>query len=43
MLQFGSSSFHGVLDKGTLDAMLCGEGSAAHADAFLAEVFLLFF
>jgi len=33
-----SSSFDSVIDKGTLDALLCGEGSAENADHMCSEV-----
>ncbi|KXZ47786.1 hypothetical protein GPECTOR_33g668 [Gonium pectorale] len=39
MPEFLASSFDGVLDKGTLDAILCGEKSASHAAAMLKECF----
>lgn len=39
MPEFKDCSFEGVLDKGTLDAILCGEKSAQHAAAMLAECF----
>ncbi|KAG2436046.1 hypothetical protein HYH02_011757 [Chlamydomonas schloesseri] len=37
MPELGDRSFDGVLDKGTLDAILCGEGSAVHATAMVME------
>lgn len=39
MPEFADKSFDGVLDKGTLDAILCGEGSAVHAAAMVMEAF----
>ena len=36
-LTFPSSSFSVVLDKGTLDAILCGSDSSLHANSMLAE------
>ena len=36
-LAFPSSSFECVLDKGTLDAILCGSDSSKHAQSMLAE------
>jgi len=33
-----SGSFASVLDKGTLDALLCGEGSAENADRMCSEI-----
>ncbi|GLC49733.1 hypothetical protein PLESTB_000280800 [Pleodorina starrii] len=39
MPEFVDCSFEGVLDKGTLDAVLCGEHSAKHAAAMLSECY----
>ena len=36
-LTFPSSSFDCVLDKGTLDAILCGSDSSKHAHSMLSE------
>ena len=38
MPQYKDSSFQGVLDKGTLDALLCGELEEADSSAMLHEV-----
>lgn len=37
MPQFADSSFEAVLDKGTMDAMACGEEAAADIHDMLAE------
>jgi SAM-dependent methyltransferase len=37
-LGFGDASFDGVLDKGTLDSVLCGENSTANAGKLCADV-----
>ncbi|KAG2497480.1 hypothetical protein HYH03_004633 [Edaphochlamys debaryana] len=39
MPEFPDACFEGVLDKGTLDATLCGERSVPHATAMVAECF----
>ncbi|GIL54568.1 hypothetical protein Vafri_10318 [Volvox africanus] len=39
MPEFADCSFEGVLDKGTLDAILCGEQSNQNAAAMLQECF----
>ncbi|PNH09834.1 Methyltransferase-like protein 13 [Tetrabaena socialis] len=39
MPEIEDATFDGVLDKGTLDAVLCGEQSAAGAAAMLAECY----
>ncbi|EFJ43782.1 hypothetical protein VOLCADRAFT_65458, partial [Volvox carteri f. nagariensis] len=39
MPEFTDCSFEGVIDKGTLDAILCGERGAQDATAMLAECF----
>jgi len=41
MPQYGEGSFGGVLDKGTLDALLCGDNEASDAAALLGEVWRL--
>jgi EEF1A lysine methyltransferase 4 len=38
MPQFGDASFHSVIDKGTLDSLLCGPSSFTEAYDALAEV-----
>jgi len=38
MTAFESASFDAVIDKGTLDALLCGEGSAENADRMCSEI-----
>jgi hypothetical protein len=38
MPQYVDASFGGVLDKGTLDALLCGDSDVADSAAMLAEV-----
>jgi len=35
---FDDDSFGSVIDKGTLDAILCGEGSAENADKMCSEI-----
>eukprot|EP00164_Ancoracysta_twista_P003768 GFYU01005051.1.p1 GENE.GFYU01005051.1~~GFYU01005051.1.p1 ORF type:complete len:210 (+),score=37.99 GFYU01005051.1:48-677(+) len=37
-LEYPSEYFDVVLDKGTMDAMLCGEGSTQNADKMLSEI-----
>lgn len=37
MPQYQDASFHGVLDKGTLDALLCGDSDEIDAAAVLGE------
>jgi EEF1A lysine methyltransferase 4 len=37
MPEFGDASFDAVLDKGTMDAILCGDSAQANAAAMLAE------
>jgi hypothetical protein len=37
MPQFADGAFAGVLDKGTLDAIVCGQSPVANAAAALAE------
>ncbi|KAF6262157.1 S-adenosyl-L-methionine-dependent methyltransferase [Scenedesmus sp. NREL 46B-D3] len=41
MPQYPDAGFSGVLDKGTLDALLCGDTEAADAAALLGEVWRL--
>ena len=38
MKDFETGSFDVAIDKGTLDAMLCGEGSTANANKMITEV-----
>eukprot|EP00879_Flechtneria_rotunda_P013061 GHRR01013641.1.p3 GENE.GHRR01013641.1~~GHRR01013641.1.p3 ORF type:complete len:117 (-),score=33.50 GHRR01013641.1:2971-3321(-) len=38
MPQYANGGFYGVLDKGTLDALLCGDSEAADSAAMLKEV-----
>jgi hypothetical protein len=38
MPQYADASFGGVLDKGTLDALLCGDSDVADSGALLQEV-----
>jgi EEF1A lysine methyltransferase 4 len=37
-LQFADSSFDCVVDKGTLDSVLCGDGSGPNAQLMLSEI-----
>ena len=37
-LEYPDETFDAVLDKGTLDSVLCGEGSAANAARMCMEV-----
>ena len=39
MEDFGDATFDGAIDKGTLDAILCGENSTANAQKMLAEIY----
>lgn len=41
MPQYASGSYHGVLDKGTLDALLCGDTDERDAADLLQEVWRL--
>ena len=41
MPQYADGCFHGVLDKGTLDALLCGDTDERDAAALLGEVWRL--
>jgi hypothetical protein len=41
MPQYGDAVFAGVLDKGTLDALLCGDTEATDVAALLGEVWRL--
>eukprot|EP00775_Hariotina_reticulata_P003183 gene3183-3461_t len=41
MPQYNDCSFGGILDKGTLDALLCGDNEAADAAALLGQVWRL--
>ena len=38
-LQYENGTMDAVLDKGTLDSILCGDGSGPNADAMLAEIY----
>eukprot|EP01015_Nassula_variabilis_P011213 TRINITY_DN190_c0_g1_i3.p1 TRINITY_DN190_c0_g1~~TRINITY_DN190_c0_g1_i3.p1 ORF type:complete len:132 (+),score=22.07 TRINITY_DN190_c0_g1_i3:84-479(+) len=38
-MDFESGSFDCIVDKGTLDAILCGEGSTTSASKMLSEVY----
>eukprot|EP00831_Metopus_contortus_P050327 TRINITY_DN4233_c0_g1_i4.p1 TRINITY_DN4233_c0_g1~~TRINITY_DN4233_c0_g1_i4.p1 ORF type:complete len:202 (-),score=33.87 TRINITY_DN4233_c0_g1_i4:121-726(-) len=38
-LEFNAGTFDVVIDKGTLDCILCGEGSKASSDLMLREVY----
>lgn len=38
-LQYEDGTFDAVIDKGTLDSVLCGDGSGPNADAMLAEIY----
>jgi len=38
MPEFANGSFDAAVDKGTLDAILCGESSIANADKMLGEI-----
>jgi EEF1A lysine methyltransferase 4 len=37
-LQFEDGAFNAVVDKGTFDSILCGDGSGPSADQMLAEI-----
>lgn len=37
-LDFPDATFHAVIDKGTLDSILCGDNSTARSTAYMAEV-----
>merc|ERR1712232_74757 len=37
-MELPSGNFHGVIDKATLDSVLCGEGSTHNAQKMLQEV-----
>ena len=37
-LQYGDGSFDAVIDKGTFDSILCGDGSGPNAAQMLAEI-----
>ena len=39
MKEFQTGSFNTVIDKGTLDSVLCGDNSVASAQKMIAEVF----
>ena len=38
MNQFEDKTFDVVIDKGTLDSVLCGDGSAPNAEQMLSEI-----
>ena len=38
-LQFQDGTFDAVVDKGTLDSILCGDGSGPNADQMLNEIY----
>eukprot|EP01114_Cavostelium_apophysatum_P012156 TRINITY_DN2697_c0_g1_i1.p1 TRINITY_DN2697_c0_g1~~TRINITY_DN2697_c0_g1_i1.p1 ORF type:complete len:204 (+),score=21.80 TRINITY_DN2697_c0_g1_i1:71-682(+) len=38
-MEFSDSAFDAVVDKGTLDAILCGENSTANADSMVSEIY----
>jgi len=38
-LEFDEATFDAVIDKGTLDSLLCGENSTAHANKMISEVY----
>jgi len=37
-LQFADGTFDAIIDKGTLDSVLCGDGSGPNADQMLSEI-----
>ena len=39
MEDFGDATFDAAVDKGTLDAILCGENSTANAQKMLSEIY----
>ena len=39
MKEFSTGSFNSVIDKGTLDSVLCGDNSAPNAQKMISEVF----
>ena len=39
MKEFQTGTFNAVIDKGTLDSILCGENSAKNAKKMISEVF----
>ena len=39
MEDFGDATFDAAVDKGTLDAILCGENSTANAQKMLSELY----
>lgn len=39
MSEINSGDFHVVLDKGTLDSILCGDNSVSNAEKMLSEVY----
>ena len=38
-MQFAQNSFDAVIDKGTFDSVICGEGSNTNASKMLGEVY----
>jgi ubiquinone/menaquinone biosynthesis C-methylase UbiE len=38
-LQYEDGTFDAVIDKGTFDSMLCGDGSGPNADQMLGEIY----
>mmetsp|Transcript_22009 Transcript_22009/g.21701 ORF Transcript_22009/g.21701 Transcript_22009/m.21701 type:complete len:159 (-) Transcript_22009:30-506(-) len=38
-MEFDDATFDAVIDKGTLDAILCGENSTTHANKMISEVY----
>lgn len=39
MNEFKSGEFQAVMDKGTLDSVLCGDNSVANAEKMLSEIY----
>lgn len=38
-MEFEAGSFDVIIDKGTLDSVLCGEGSATNSSKMISEVY----
>mmetsp|Transcript_13627 Transcript_13627/g.13363 ORF Transcript_13627/g.13363 Transcript_13627/m.13363 type:complete len:84 (-) Transcript_13627:210-461(-) len=38
-LQYEEGTFDAVVDKGTIDCVLCGDGSGPNADLMLSEIY----
>ena len=38
-LQYEDGTFDAVVDKGTIDSILCGDGSGPNADQVLSEIY----